>query len=228
MTRGAAAPREMRELLGLACDLAREAGAVHARGIESALRLEAKSSPTDLVSQVDHEAERLIVKRLGERRPGDGILAGRLAGESSTACAGSSTLDDATNYVRLPGSPSRSASRSKAAAAHRRRLRSSADISTRPSRLGGAATAGRSGHASGPTCRRPWSPPASPTTPRSASCRGWPPRGSSDACATCAAGVRPHSTSVTSPPGASTHTGSSTFAVGLCDRQRHRARPAPK
>ena len=34
----------------------------------------AKSSPTDLVSEADHAAERLIRTRLAEARPGDGVL----------------------------------------------------------------------------------------------------------------------------------------------------------
>src|SRR5665647_3151897 len=55
------APIHLQELLTLASDLARDAGQVHAEGMRSALRIETKSSPTDLVSQVDRESERMIV-----------------------------------------------------------------------------------------------------------------------------------------------------------------------
>jgi myo-inositol-1(or 4)-monophosphatase len=47
----------------------------------------AKSSPTDLVSEADHAAERLIRERLAAARPGDGFL-----GEEGGDAAGSSGL----------------------------------------------------------------------------------------------------------------------------------------
>ena len=70
----AAAPPDLRELLALASDLALQAGRVHAKGLHDALRVETKSSPTDLVSQIDKEAERLIVDRLRAERPDDALL----------------------------------------------------------------------------------------------------------------------------------------------------------
>jgi myo-inositol-1(or 4)-monophosphatase len=95
------APAELRELLALASDLALQAGRVHAEGRRTALTIETKSSPTDLVSQVDKEAERLIVDRLSEQRPDDAIL-----GEEGTSRDGTSgvrwvvdPLDGTTNYV---------------------------------------------------------------------------------------------------------------------------------
>jgi myo-inositol-1(or 4)-monophosphatase len=101
MARWSAADQDQQELLDLATDLAREAGRVHTHGMESVLRLEAKSSPTDLVSQVDHEAERLIVKRLGDVRPGDGVLAeeGTLRQSSTGVRWVIDPLDGTTNYV---------------------------------------------------------------------------------------------------------------------------------
>lgn len=97
----AAAPPELRALLDLATVLAREAGEVHAGGVDRALRLETKSSPTDLVSQVDKEAERLIVDRLRAARPDDALL-----GEERGSGTGTSgvrwvidPLDGTTNYV---------------------------------------------------------------------------------------------------------------------------------
>jgi myo-inositol-1(or 4)-monophosphatase len=95
------APPELRELLALASDLALQAGRVHEEGRLQVLTIETKSSPTDVVSQVDKEAERLIVDRLREQRPDDGIL-----GEEGTSRDGTSgvrwvvdPLDGTTNYV---------------------------------------------------------------------------------------------------------------------------------
>ena len=99
--RWAAAPPLLRELLALADELAHDAGRAHVEGLRHALRTETKSSPTDLVSQVDKESERLIVSRLRERRPDDGLL-----GEEGARSQGTSgvrwvidPLDGTTNYV---------------------------------------------------------------------------------------------------------------------------------
>ncbi len=97
----AAAPPDLRELLALASDLALQAGRIHATGRQEALRIETKSSPTDLVSQVDKAAEQLIVERLSSERPDDAIL-----GEEGASRDGTSglrwvvdPLDGTTNYV---------------------------------------------------------------------------------------------------------------------------------
>lgn len=63
------------ELRALAESIAREAGALLRaafRGPE--LRVSAKSTPTDLVSEADHDAEHLIRTRLAAARPDDGVL----------------------------------------------------------------------------------------------------------------------------------------------------------
>jgi len=63
------------ELRALAESVAREAGALLReafRGPE--LRISAKSTPTDLVSEADHAAEHLIRERITAARPGDGVL----------------------------------------------------------------------------------------------------------------------------------------------------------
>ena len=100
-SRWAAAPTQLAELVALAADLARGAGQVHRQGLESTLRVEIKSSPTDLVSEVDRESERLIVERLSAVRPDDAILA-----EEGTLIEGTSgvrwvidPLDGTTNYL---------------------------------------------------------------------------------------------------------------------------------
>jgi len=97
----AAAPADLRELLVLASDLALQAARIHREGLRSALSVETKSSPTDLVSQIDKEAERLIVERLGAERPDDALLA-----EEGSLMTGTSgvrwvidPLDGTTNYV---------------------------------------------------------------------------------------------------------------------------------
>src|SRR5690606_6498109 len=64
------------ELRALAESIAREAGALlrdaFRRGSE--LKIEAKSTPTDLVSEADHAAEHLIRERIAGARPDDGVL----------------------------------------------------------------------------------------------------------------------------------------------------------
>jgi myo-inositol-1(or 4)-monophosphatase len=90
------------ELLALAEATAREAGAglreAYARG---GLRVAAKSSPTDPVSEADQAAETLIRERLTAARPGDGIL-----GEEEGDVAGTSgvrwvvdPLDGTVNFL---------------------------------------------------------------------------------------------------------------------------------
>jgi myo-inositol-1(or 4)-monophosphatase len=98
---GTTAPPHLRKLLALASDLARDAGQIHIQGMTRALRIETKSSPTDLVSQIDKESERLIVERLREARPDDAVL-----GEEGALGEGTSgvrwvidPLDGTTNYI---------------------------------------------------------------------------------------------------------------------------------
>ena len=95
------APPHLRELLDLATELARAAGQAHARGLTGQLRLETKSTPTDLVSHIDKEAERLIVGRLAELRPNDAVLAeeGTLRSSDSGVRWVIDPLDGTTNYV---------------------------------------------------------------------------------------------------------------------------------
>lgn len=96
-----AAPAELRALLRLASELGEQARRVHAAGARGELRIETKSSSTDLVSQVDREAERFIVEGLRRARPDDAILA-----EEGSARDGTSgirwvidPLDGTTNFV---------------------------------------------------------------------------------------------------------------------------------
>ncbi len=97
----AGAQPRLAALADLAVDLAREAGQVHRHALERTLRVETKSSSTDLVSEVDRESERVIVERLSAVRPDDAILA-----EEGTLLEGTSgvrwvidPLDGTTNYL---------------------------------------------------------------------------------------------------------------------------------
>jgi len=94
-------PGSLRSISDLAVELAGEAAQLHRQGLKSVLEIEAKSSPTDLVSQIDRESEQLIVQRLAVVRPDDAILA-----EEGTLSEGSSgvrwvidPLDGTANYV---------------------------------------------------------------------------------------------------------------------------------
>lgn len=95
------APPELREMLALASDLALQAGRVHAEGRQETLTIETKSSPTDVVSQVDKRVEQLIVERLRRERPDDALLAeeGSLLQGSSGVRWVVDPLDGTTNYV---------------------------------------------------------------------------------------------------------------------------------
>ncbi|MQA73105.1 MAG: inositol monophosphatase [Solirubrobacterales bacterium] len=62
-------------LLGLAQSLAADAAALLAERLdEPRSEVRTKSSPTDMVSEVDHASERLIVDGIRRARPDDGIL----------------------------------------------------------------------------------------------------------------------------------------------------------
>jgi myo-inositol-1(or 4)-monophosphatase len=69
-------PSSVEELVELAADVARDAGAVllarFQRGHEQ--EVTSKSTPTDLVSEADLLAQRLIREQLASRRPQDGFL----------------------------------------------------------------------------------------------------------------------------------------------------------
>jgi myo-inositol-1(or 4)-monophosphatase len=97
---------EPAELLALAAEVAREAGALLLRGRAGHVEAAAtKSSPTDVVTTLDRASEELVGRRLREARPGDGIL-----GEEGSDDAGTTgvrwvvdPLDGTVNYLyRLP------------------------------------------------------------------------------------------------------------------------------
>jgi myo-inositol-1(or 4)-monophosphatase len=63
------------EVLALAERLARAAGAIQRDRYETGVRIGTKSAPIDLVTEVDHACEALIVERLRAERPQDAVLA---------------------------------------------------------------------------------------------------------------------------------------------------------
>jgi myo-inositol-1(or 4)-monophosphatase len=88
-------------LIELAEEIARAAGAQLRAAFETELRIETKSSPTDLVSEADVAAETLIRERLLAARPDDGML-----GEEGSDSRGTSglrwivdPLDGTTNFL---------------------------------------------------------------------------------------------------------------------------------
>lgn len=90
------------ELLEIALTLAREAGTLLQAGRPSGpLRVSSKSTPTDVVTEMDHAAEALITEALSRLRPEDGIL-----GEEGTDRTGTTglrwvvdPLDGTVNYL---------------------------------------------------------------------------------------------------------------------------------
>ena len=90
------------ELRALAEAVARETGALLRAAYDGPeLRVSSKSTPTDLVSEADHAAERLIRERLRAARPDDGVL-----GEEGGDHAGTSgvrwvvdPLDGTVNFL---------------------------------------------------------------------------------------------------------------------------------
>jgi myo-inositol-1(or 4)-monophosphatase len=93
------------ELLSVAAEAARAAGALlRERFAAGATALGSKSTPTDLVSEADLAAERLIREQLGAARPGDAIL-GEEGGDRAPAAPESGLrwivdpLDGTVNFV---------------------------------------------------------------------------------------------------------------------------------
>lgn len=93
---------ELSDIAALALQIGKEAGDLAANRPAN-LELKTKSSKTDLVTQMDTATERLIVERLRENRPHDGVI-----GEEGTATAPTSEhqitwvidpIDGTTNYI---------------------------------------------------------------------------------------------------------------------------------
>lgn len=107
MTPSAAAPADPAALLDLAVATARAAAELVTRGRATAAgHVDVKSSPTDVVTAVDKASEELIVARLLDARPEDGVL-----GEEGASRPGTSgvrwvidPIDGTVNFLYdLPG-----------------------------------------------------------------------------------------------------------------------------
>lgn len=96
------ADAETREVLALAERIARAAGAIQRERFETGVDVSTKSSTIDLVTEVDHACEVLIVEAIQQARPDDAILAEEGHGEDT---AGRDwrwvidPLDGTTNYA---------------------------------------------------------------------------------------------------------------------------------
>ncbi len=89
------------ELSDIAQRVAREAGTLVRSRMDDVIAIGTKSTATDMVTEVDRQSERLIVERLAQLRPADGLL-----GEEGSSTASISgvrwifdPLDGTTNYI---------------------------------------------------------------------------------------------------------------------------------
>lgn len=92
---------DLREIYHLALSMAEEVGRIHQERLHMPRTVEAKSSPSDAVTEVDRACEELIVSRIVAARPDDSIV-----GEEGTNRVGTSgvswvidPLDGTVNYV---------------------------------------------------------------------------------------------------------------------------------
>ncbi len=88
-------------LLALAREVALEAAGMLADRSGSAIVVSTKSSPTDIVTEMDQAAERLIRARIGDRRPADAILGeeGGQTGDGARVRWVVDPLDGTVNYL---------------------------------------------------------------------------------------------------------------------------------
>jgi fructose-1,6-bisphosphatase/inositol monophosphatase family enzyme len=100
MTAGSSAD-DPRQLCELACALAQEAAELLLASAGRTAVVQTKSSPTDVVTEMDRAAEDLIRRRLAAARPGDAIL-GEEGGETGTGAPVRwivDPLDGTVNYL---------------------------------------------------------------------------------------------------------------------------------
>jgi myo-inositol-1(or 4)-monophosphatase len=93
---------ESEAVRALAERLAREAGRIQRERYETDIRVQTKSASIDLVTEVDHACEALIVSSLRAERPGDAILAEEGGGEDDPDASWRwiiDPLDGTTNYA---------------------------------------------------------------------------------------------------------------------------------
>jgi len=92
----------VKDVLELAVSIAREAGALQRDRFGEPRTIETKSSAIDLVTDVDHACDELIIRRISDARPGDGVLTEE-SGEARPSETGLrwviDPLDGTTNYA---------------------------------------------------------------------------------------------------------------------------------
>jgi len=89
-------------VLALARRLAREAGEIQRQAYEGEHDIGTKSAPVDLVTEVDHRCEALLVETLGRERPGDAVLAEEGSGSGDAGAPWRwviDPLDGTVNYA---------------------------------------------------------------------------------------------------------------------------------
>ncbi len=93
---------ETARVASLAVEIALEAGALQRRRFNEPHTIETKSSSIDLVTDVDRASEKLIVGRIGDARPRDGILSEELGNVTESRNGWLwviDPLDGTTNYA---------------------------------------------------------------------------------------------------------------------------------
>lgn len=93
---------ELARIAALAVEIALEAGALQRRRFADPRSIETKSSPIDLVTDVDRASEALIVERVQDARPRDGILSEEVGAVSRSQTGWRwviDPLDGTTNYA---------------------------------------------------------------------------------------------------------------------------------
>lgn len=93
----------MRDLLDLAMDIARQAGALQRERFREPRVIHTKSSPIDLVTDVDHACDALILERIHRARPDDEVLTEETGTREGRGTNGVrwivDPLDGTTNYA---------------------------------------------------------------------------------------------------------------------------------
>jgi myo-inositol-1(or 4)-monophosphatase len=93
---------EAETVLDLAVRLARAAGAVQRERYETRIEVRAKTTPINLVTEVDHACEKLVVEGIAAERPDDAIVAEEGSGRDRADAAWRwviDPLDGTTNYA---------------------------------------------------------------------------------------------------------------------------------
>ena len=94
-------PADPASLLAIAVEIAGAAADMIRTARADGFGIETKSTDTDLVTDLDHASDRLILEMLGSRRPDDAILTEEsgIANGTSGGCWIVDPIDGTTNFV---------------------------------------------------------------------------------------------------------------------------------